>query len=161
MRDEDFCALYETHARRLWAYVMRTTRDRASAEDIVQEAFVRVFAAKAMETSDKEHQRRYLYTVATNLIRRRCRGLVEVPLDDDMGQRQPLSREDTMAVSQAFSGLTRIERQTLWLTYVEGWSWREVGRLLGYREGSIRQVGVRARRRLRALLGNGHDNVHG
>ncbi|HVG52776.1 MAG TPA: sigma-70 family RNA polymerase sigma factor [Vicinamibacterales bacterium] len=153
MTDEDFCALYEAHARRLWAYVTRAIRDGAAAEDIVQEAFARVFRAKAMETEDEEHRRRYLYTVATNLIRRRYRGLVEVPFEERAGHSPTSSPENAMAVTQALSGLTRIERQTLWLAYVEGWSWREVGRLLGYREGSIRQVGVRARRRFRELFG--------
>lgn len=153
MTDEDFCALYEAHARRLWAYVTRAIRDGAAAEDIVQEAFARVFRAKAMEREDEEHRRRYLYTVATNLIRRRYRGLLDVPLEERAGHSPTSSPEDALAVAQALSGLTRIERQTLWLAYVEGWSWREVGRLLGYREGSIRQVGVRARRRFRELFG--------
>ena len=57
--------------------------------------------------------------------------------------------ERTLAIEQALEALSVVERQTLWLAYVEGWSWREVAQILGYREGSIRQVAVRARQRFR------------
>jgi RNA polymerase sigma factor (sigma-70 family) len=148
MTDDEFCALYEAHARRLWAYVMRATRDAAAADDVVQESFTRIFTAAAITSADPEHRRRYLYKVATNLVHRRYRTQAAVlmePPDDSAAQRM----ENKLAVEEALEALSVVERQTLWLAYVEGWSWREVAQILGYREGSIRQVAVRARQRFR------------
>lgn len=152
MTDEDFCALYEAHARRLWAYVTRATRDRGAAEDIVQETFARVYRVAAMNEAADEYRRRYLYKVATNLIRRRYRDRASAPLEGNASYTPAPEPDEAMDVARALEGLTPIERRTLWLAYVEGWSWREVADLLGYREGSIRQVGVRARRRFRELF---------
>lgn len=153
MNDEEFCALYEAHGRRLWAYVVRATRDAAAADDIVQDTFVRVFSAKSMDTADSEHRRHYLYKVATNLIRRRYRRSVETTLGDSSRTSAAISPDEKLAIEQALNALSDVERQTLWLGYVEGWSWREVARMLGYREGSVRQLAVRAKRRFREAFG--------
>jgi RNA polymerase sigma-70 factor (ECF subfamily) len=93
-----------------------------------------------------DHRRRYLYTVATNLVRRHRRteaaaGNQEEPVTND------LDAAERVAVQQALGTMPAVERQALWLTYVEGWSSRELARMLGYREGSMRQVISRARRR--------------
>lgn len=152
MNDEDFCALYEAHARRLWAYVVRATRDTAAADDIVQDTFARVFSAKTMEAADSEHRRRYLYKVATNLIRRRYRRPVEADLRESESRSASISLDEKLAVEQALNALSDVERQTLWLGYVEGWSWREGARMIGYREGSVRQLAVRAKRRFREAI---------
>jgi RNA polymerase sigma-70 factor (ECF subfamily) len=153
MNDEEFCALYEAHGRRLWAYVVRATRDPTTADDIVQDTFMRVFSAKSMDRADSEHRRHYLYRVATNLIRRRYRRPVETTLGESSSQSTAISPDDELAVRQALNALSDVERQTLWLGYVEGWSWREVARMLGYREGSVRQLAVRAKRRFREAFG--------
>jgi RNA polymerase sigma-70 factor, ECF subfamily len=149
MTDDDFCALYEAHARRLWAYVMRATRDAAAADDIVQETFTRIFTAVAMTSADPEHRRRYLYRVATNLLHRRYRSRADLVMEPLADSSTAPEMESKLAVEQALEALSVVERQTLWLAYAEGWSWREVAQILGYREGSIRHVAVRARHRFR------------
>jgi len=156
MTDEDFCALYDAHARRLWAYVVRATGNRAAADDIVQEAFVRVFGAAALGKADSEHRRRYLYKVATNLIRQRYRRPREIELSEAPIASMRDAPEDKLAVERALNTLSEAERQTLWLAHVEGWSHREIARMLRYREGSLRQLAVRARRRFVAALGLGY-----
>lgn len=148
MTDEDFCALYDAHARLLWAYVVRATRNRAAADDIVQETFARVWSAKGFDRADTDHRRRYLYLVATNLMRReyKRRGN-EGPWDESMSPGVTESHDDALAVERALSVLSQVERQTLWLAHVERHSHREIARMLRYREGSVRQVAVRAKRR--------------
>lgn len=152
MNDEAFCALYDAHAGRLWAYVTRMTRDPAAADDIVQESFLRVYAAPALADASKDHRRHYLYAVATNLVRRRTRTSDVVEDASAHGASHDPDVEQHLAVQQALEALPLVERQTLWLSYVERWSAREIGAMLGYREGSVRQVAVRARRRFADLF---------
>ena len=147
MTDEEFCALYETHAPRLWAYVVRATRSRAAADDIVQESFLRTFEVTTLNRANDDHRRRYLYTVATNLIRRHYKRR-EVPLPDGpFDTAISESPDEKLAVERALEELSEVECQTLWLAHVEEWSHREIARMLGYRDGSLRQVAVRAKRR--------------
>jgi RNA polymerase sigma factor (sigma-70 family) len=100
-----------------------------------------------MNRADADHQRRYLYTIATNLIKRDYRQR-EGPLpDDSLHAAISESPDEKLAVERALGELPEVERQTLWLAHVEQWSHREIARMLGYREGSLRQVAVRAKRR--------------
>jgi RNA polymerase sigma-70 factor (ECF subfamily) len=153
MTDEDFCALYDAHARRLWAYVMRATKNAAVADDIVQETFVRVLGAKTMAEADPDHRRHYLFKIATNLIKRQYGRAVELAPQHSGPYVAATPSDERLAVEQALDTLSTTERQTLWLAYAEGWSWREVAEMLGYREGSVRQVAVRAKRRFREAFG--------
>src|SRR5688500_6667458 len=122
MNDEDFSALYEAHARRLWAYVVRATRDTAAADDIVQEAFLRVFSARSMNAADLEHRRHYLCSVAASLSRRRHRRPMEAPWDETLCRSTATSPDDKLAVEQALNALSDVERQVLWLGYAAGCS---------------------------------------
>src|ERR1700761_9203872 len=68
MDSGEFTAFYERSARPLWAYLARVSGDPALAEDLMQEAFVRLLCAtKPME--GEVHARRSLFKIATNLMR--------------------------------------------------------------------------------------------
>jgi RNA polymerase sigma-70 factor, ECF subfamily len=51
-----------------------------------------------------------------------------------------------------FQQLTPQQRQMMWLAYVEGADHREIAAALGLREGSVRVLLHRARRRLASLI---------
>lgn len=155
MTDDDFRGLYEKYARGLWAYVARMTRNPTASDDIVQEAFLRVYQAAALTDATDDHRRRYLYVVATNLVRRR--GRMDAPEHD--GGEEPsddgANVDEQLAVRQALDALPPVEQQALWLTYVERWSSRELAAMLGYRDASMRQVITRARRRFAEIFAHG------
>jgi len=50
---------YQRHGRSVWTYVFRVTNNAADADDIVQEAFLRLFQADT-PPSDDEGLRRYV-----------------------------------------------------------------------------------------------------
>jgi RNA polymerase sigma-70 factor (ECF subfamily) len=130
------------------------TRSPTASDDIVQEAFLRVYQAAALADATDDHRRRYLYTVATNLVRRRGRMDVQ---DDDPQELSGggIDVDEQLAVRQALHALPLVEQQALWLTYVERWSSRELAAMLGYRDASMRQVITRARRRFAEVFARG------
>ena len=58
-------------------------------------------------------------------------------------------------VRSLLEGLTQRQRQLLWLAYVEGFSHREIAGQLGLGTDSVRQLLLRARRRLATLARQG------
>ena len=86
-RAELIAGLFRRHRRSLLWYLMRLIRNRDDAEDIAQEAFVRLLGVPHLET-DASRARNYLFATATNLARddyRRRMARAEgahVPLDD-------------------------------------------------------------------------------
>jgi RNA polymerase sigma-70 factor (ECF subfamily) len=67
-RTEFIGALFSRHRRSLLWYLTRLIPNRADAEEIAQEAFVRLLGVPHLET-DAARARNYLFATATNLAR--------------------------------------------------------------------------------------------
>ncbi len=151
LTEHAFGEFYQRHARAVWRYVYRVTNDATDADDIVQEAFLRLFQAD-VEPSDEEGLRRYLFRVTGNLIadrwRRRARDERHARAPDESGNRE--TRD--MDVVRTFSVLKPRERALLWLAYVEGDTHADIAASLRLSRGSIKVLLSRARARLRDLL---------
>jgi RNA polymerase sigma-70 factor (ECF subfamily) len=162
-------ALFRAQQKTLWALAYRLTGSAEDAEDVVQEAFLRLVAdppdAPAQELG------RWLARVATNLgidaLRRRRRRAyvgpwlpspVETgsadPLDTqasdlpDPERRYGLAESATYAFLLALEALSPRQRATLLLRDVLGHSGAETAGLLGTSEGNVRVLHLRARRAL-------------
>ena len=152
--EAEFTSFYGRASRGLWAYVYRVTSHAADADDIVQEAFLRLLRADVGPT--EEERRRYLYRIASNLVvdrwrSRKRREQEEPPVEAVAGGLQASGTPD-QDVARTFGELTSRERALLWLAYVEEDSHEEIAVSLGLRRGSIKVLLFRARRRLRELL---------
>ncbi len=163
-----FGDLVERYKDPLVGYLSRLTADRARAEDLAQEAFLRLFRA-ADRYQEQGNFAGYLYRTATNLLRseerrsRRWRWISScLPVlatwapDGDRSD----SRSDQALFSQELRGQLRLAisrlplawRTALVLHDVEGRPLKEVAELLDSREGTIKSRLFRARARLRAEL---------
>ena len=86
-RAEFIAALFTRHRRSLLWYLTRRLPNRADAEEVVQEAFVRLLGVAHLET-DASRARNYLFATATNLARDNYRRQMarahaaHVPFDD-------------------------------------------------------------------------------
>ena len=150
-RFEDFFG--EEHAR-LFGALCFVTRDRHEAEEIMQDAFLRMW-----ERWDKvrfDDPSAYLFRTAFNVFRNRYRRSV-------LGLRRTLSivpSDDTFAtvddrdlVVRALRELTPDQRAALLLTGYVGLSSEEAGRVLGMRPGTVRTLATRARAAIRDEAG--------
>jgi RNA polymerase sigma-70 factor, ECF subfamily len=159
--DEDaFRVFYEHTSRPLWAYLARLSGSRTDADDLLQETYYRLVRA-GMRFGDDNHRRRYLYTIATNLVldrRRRSLTRPEMPMTgsaDEVpaGESGGDSLEHQAVVRRAMSRLKPRDRALLWLAYAQGASHDEIGSSLGLKSASVRSMLFRARQRFAALIG--------
>lgn len=158
MDDEAFAAFYTRTARPLWAYVARTCGNAALADDMVQEAYLRFLGAD-LRNDGEVAWRRYLFRIATNLMRDHWRKPVQCAVDDLPESALPLieNRSDELVDSQTqlAAGMKRmrpLERQLLWLAYAEGASHAEIAEITGFRVTSIRLMLFRARHKMARFL---------
>jgi RNA polymerase sigma-70 factor (ECF subfamily) len=149
-----FAAFYQRHARAVWAYVYRSTGSGADADDIVQEAFCRLAMAD-VELVSEESRRRYVFTIAGNLMTDRWRrasrerAWIEQETHESSRVQAPPAHHD---VEETFNLLKPRERQLLWLAYVEQHDHQAIAEALSVERGSVKVMLSRARERLRALL---------
>jgi RNA polymerase sigma-70 factor, ECF subfamily len=150
-----FSELYRKTSRPLWAYVYRVTGHAADADDIVQEAFLRLLRG-GPETDDEEQRRRFLYRVASNLVVDRWRAasrIVKVPAaEESEAGGADLHGPCDPDIARTFATLSTRDRALLWLAYIEGESHEEIAVSLGVGKRSVRVLLFRAKRRMRELL---------
>ena len=159
-----FEALYRRHASRIHGVVARLVGyDRARAEDLVQEAFVRAWQALPAYRFESAFGT-WLHRLAVNTAlmdlraaRSRPRGsddedaLDQVGAPDSAGQSTALSLD----LERAVSTLPPRARAVLVLYDVEGWKHEEIAGALGMAVGSSKAQLHRARGLLRERL-EGH-----
>jgi RNA polymerase sigma-70 factor (ECF subfamily) len=146
--DDLFQGLYPS----LYRYLHRLTGDADAAEDIAQEAFVRLLRQKLPEAE----VRPWLFTVAMNLVRDRARKQERrqrllssaPPLIGTMGRPDDdLERSERVAgVRTALDRLSERDRQLL-LMREEGFKYEEIANVVGVAPASVGTLIARALRR--------------
>jgi RNA polymerase sigma-70 factor (ECF subfamily) len=156
MDSEQFAAFYARSARPLWAYLARVSQDATLADDLTQESYVRFLCAS--DPPDGEvAARRYLFKIATNLLRDHWRrphasSLEEIPEELFAAGSAALQAETMVMLEPAMAQIRPRERQLLWLAYAEGYSHHEIAEITGLASASIRLLLFRARRKMARLL---------
>jgi len=156
MDNDAFTGFYERSARPLWAYLLRVSGNQALAEDLMQESFVRFLCASTRVEGEVE-ARRYLFRVATNLLRDHWRRPATSCIDDLPEAMFASTEAGDGMESQALLGpalalMRPRERQLLWLAHAEGYTHREIAEVTGLGVASIRLLLFRARRKIARLM---------
>lgn len=152
MTQDEFRSFYEGTAKQLWGYLARVSGDAFSADDLCQEAYLRLLRSSLPPDADMAHRRNYLYRIATNLLRDRQRSLRREQSTPAYETSTPLFPETIHDVRSAMQQLRPADRELLWLAYVEGASHQEISAVTGYTRLSIRPLLSRARARMAAIL---------
>lgn len=137
---------------KLYRYCYFKIRNRETAEDITQEAFLRLF--QSHPEMRKEEALRFLYRVAHNLCvdeyrRRRTLPLAEDEADPGGMEDEILARE---AVRTALLKLDPADRELLLLKFVNEVPVAVIGSLLGLSRFSVRRKVMQAVRKFKGYL---------
>jgi RNA polymerase sigma factor (sigma-70 family) len=155
--------IVEQHSARVLRLAFRLTGDRADAEDLTQEVFVRVF--RSLETYSPGSFEGWLHRITTNAFldqaRRRQRIRFD-PLSDERAARVPAAGPGPDAayadrtfdddVERALHALPPDFRAAVVLCDVEGLSYEEIADVLGAKLGTVRSRIHRGRAMLRREL---------
>jgi RNA polymerase sigma-70 factor (ECF subfamily) len=151
MDEAEFSAFYLATWDPLWRYVRRSAIDDAATDDVVQEAFVRLVATRRDLSGD--HARRYVYAIATNLLRDRARSSArERGTESPEPSAEPADMVERIGIETQLAKLSQRDRQILWLAHVDGYDRRSIAKILNLTVLSVGPLLFRARQRLRTLL---------
>ena len=153
-----FARLYERTSPHLYAVVLRINRDRAQAEDILQEVYVNVWRAAGSFDAAQSQPLTWLTSIARNraidsLRRKRVepvvqptafagdeeRDVYDTLTSDDPGPLELLSRaSDARQLGVCMERLTAPQRQSLALAFYDGLSHAEVADHMAQPLGTVK-----------------------
>lgn len=147
--------LYTKFHKELLAYCKAMTKSSASAEDLVQETYLRAFTHwEDVEDLSAGQCRAWLYKTARNLYIDQVRKQVrETPTEEE--QLELASFEEDLsqaAVAQLIGRLPEGERALFIMRYFEGYRSRELGEMFHLPPATVRSRLASARRRLRQWI---------
>lgn len=162
---EAFGELYSIYLAPIYRYVSYQVRDKMTAEDIVEEVFVKAWKAIGTCKGKSQTFSAWLYRIAHNHVVNTLRRMnkrvslesVEMDIETLIEVTNPeqeveakLARQELL---EAMTCLSQNQRQVIMLKFIEGLDNSEIAQILGKREGAIRVLQMRALYKLRQELG--------
>jgi RNA polymerase sigma-70 factor (ECF subfamily) len=175
-----FGELFARHGRSVYGFLARRLSDRALAEDLHQEAFLRVHRARHSYDASRPF-RAWLFGIVHNLLIDALRDAGRTPrasIVDDVGvvahgtahaievasptgtpEQQASTREAAQALDATLQALPADEATVLLLARVEGMSYDEIAHVVGRTPAATKQLAYRALQRVRAgMTAAGHGD---
>jgi RNA polymerase sigma-70 factor (ECF subfamily) len=170
-----FETIVRRYERRLYSFILRMVRRPQDAEDLAQEAFLRVYAHRARYCAWRPF-RPWLYRIAANLCRdhgrrRRVRKALSLdapaaasgddsarPLGESVAdaaagpEATAAAREQVEALERAVAALPETHRAVFLMARYEGLAYADIARALGIPEGTVKSRMNTAVRRLLAAM---------
>jgi RNA polymerase sigma factor (sigma-70 family) len=160
-------AFYTEHRSELVSHASRILKDSARAEEVIQDALIKVMLA-APELESTDHALGYMHRTIENLcidiFRMEGRRPNLVLLDDNSAELESTwvdnkdhvdviaAADDAAIVRQALAMLSPAERAALVMWEMEGRSTAEIAAELGIKESAVRHTVSRARASLRKVM---------
>jgi RNA polymerase sigma-70 factor (ECF subfamily) len=156
-QQQAFRILMGRHMQRAVRVAQRVVRDSAEADDIGQDAFLRVWSHAASFDPDVARFTTWLYRIVLNLAFDRGRRRPLMPIDEAIDVRatdpEPVERliadEERRALEQAMANLSERQRGAIALFHMEGLSGEESAKAMNLSAKAFESLLARARATLR------------
>ena len=151
--------IYDAYAERIYHYLYRRLGDRAQAEDLTADVFLRVVESVGTARFCRGTLAPWLYRLAHNRLIDLYRRDRESPLPEDAAEAiadaPPSNLEldiDPGVLRSALRRLTPDQQQVIALKFLEDWSNAQVAEAMGKSEGAVESIQHRALGALRRNL---------
>ena len=150
-----FSFAFKQYTDTVYRVALHNTVNFSDAEDVTQEVFI-----KLLETNkafrDSEHLKAWLIRVTVNLCRDKMKRMSRETLVEDVVYKN--SDEAETDILKEVKSLPENYRNTIYLHYYEGYTAKEIGRILDAKENTVLSWLSRGREALRKELDGGFDD---
>lgn len=162
--EQAFAAIYDAYLEGIYRFVYIRVEDHQTAEDITSTVFLKAWENLSSYKPRGVPFRAWLFRIARNSVidhyrTRKQAAPLEAVINVVEDDTQPLSekignRLETDEVLTFMQQLTEDQRNVLALKFVQGFSTKEIAKVLGKRQGAVRALQMRGLQTLARLMEN-------
>lgn len=149
----EYNTIVDEYSDRLYRYVLKTMKDADASMDIVQESFEKLW--KNIEKVEFEKAGPWLFRTSYNAVidvKRKAYRQVYTDTVPERGAEGSYSDLKEI-LNEALSKINEKQRTAILLRDYEGYSYREIGEIMGVNEGQVKITIYRGRVALKAYIG--------
>ena len=153
MTEKEYNECVNCYADNVYRFILKNLRNEEDARDVVQSAFEKLWRNR--EDVIHEQSKSYLFTVAYNQMIDHIRKRKRVTLKEEFREealvdapRQSLKK----ILERALDRLNETQRSLVMLKDYEGYSYEEIGKIMGLSESQVKVYLHRARVQLKNYL---------
>ncbi len=153
---EEYNSTVDDYADRVFRFVLRSIRDNDTAQDIVQESFMRLW--ERHKQVDVAKARSYLFTTAYHIVVDTTKANKRLS-PESMGGIPVISHHDQYSdlkevLNEAVDQLPEIQKNVILLRDYEGYSYNEIATICSLSESQVKVYIYRGRIALKKYIGN-------
>ena len=154
MTEREYNECVNQYADNVYRFILKNLRHEEDARDVVQTAFEKMWRNR--EEVDARRSKSYLFTVAYHQMIDHIRKMKRVSLREEFNenlrvQDRPVSNLKKV-LEEALARLSETQRSLVLLKDYEGYSYDEIGQIMGLSESQVKVYLHRARVQLKEYL---------
>ncbi len=154
MKRSDYNTAVDLYADGLFRFALKQVLDRAIAQDLVQDTFMKVWEKR--ETIQAEKVKSYLFTTLYHLVvdwSKKPKSIQNSTLlAHSFISKEPQIFDLQATIEEALQKLNQIQKTVLLLRDYEGYAYSEIGEMTGLTETQVKVYIFRARRQMKAYF---------
>ena len=154
MTERDYNDCVTRYADNVYRFILKNLRHEEDAQDVVQSAFEKMWRNR--ENIDAATAKAYLFTVAHNQMIDHLRKVKRISLKEEFNEQDKMvdhQQQDLKKIlGEALNRLNETQRSLVMLKDYEGYSYEEIGRIMGLSESQVKVYLHRARVQLKNFL---------
>lgn len=154
MTEKAFNDCVTRYADNVYRFILKNLRHEEDAQDVVQSAFEKMW--KNRENIDAATAKSYLFTVAHNQMIDHLRKVKRITLKEEFNEQDKVLDQQHQdlkkLLNEALNRLNETQRSLVMLKDYEGYSYEEIGKIMGLSESQVKVYLHRARVQLKNFL---------
>lgn len=151
MTEQEYNTAVKTLSHRLFGYVFKSLRDKEDSNDIVQDAFMKLWENR--KKVDPEKAKSWLFTTAhnalINFVKKSGRMSSMDEMNLDRGKNDKHEFELNEIIDAALAKLPEQQKTILMLRDYEGYNYKEIGEIMKLNESQVKVYLFRARKKVK------------
>jgi RNA polymerase sigma factor (sigma-70 family) len=151
---EHYNKAVKEYAKNIFRYILKSTKDEASAKDIVQDCYVKLWEHK--ETVDHNKVRSWLFTTAYHMMINQINRSKKIIRMEGSGYLEPVIVNQDFdlkeLIDKSLDELPPVQKTVILLRDLEGYNYKEIAEMLTLSEAQVKVYLFRGRQKIKNAL---------